>query len=93
MVKVTKKADKAWVTFTFPSVEDIQSVEIVGEWSEWQNEPMRQKKNGEYSITKVLDIGSRFEFGYRTDGGGWHTDDSLPCVASPFGSENAVLDL
>jgi hypothetical protein len=91
MVKVTKKENKAWVTFTFPRSEDVRSVHVAGEWSEWEHEPMKQKKNGEYSITKILNAGERFEFGYKINGEHWHKDGDLPSVTSPFGTENSLL--
>lgn len=93
MIKVTKKEDKAWVTFSFSGAKNINSIDILGEWNEWKKEPMKQKKNGEFSITKILRTGESFEFGYKVNGEAWHKDDSLPSVASPFGSENALLTL
>lgn len=93
MVKVTKKGNKAWVTFAFAPREDITSVELMGEWSEWKNEAMKQKKNGEFSITKVLKTGNNYEFGYRVNGIVWNHDPECPSVPSPFGSENSLLEL
>lgn len=91
MVKTTKKGNKVWVTFTFPANNDAESVHVVGEWSEWAHEPMKQKKSGEYSVTKILDAGKRFEFGYKVNGERWHTDETLPSTPSPFESENSLL--
>lgn len=93
MVKTTKKEDKVWATFTFPASDDAKSVYVVGEWSEWANEPMKKKKNGEYAITKIFNAGERFEFGYRVNGEIWQKDESLPSIPSPFESENSLLIL
>lgn len=93
MIKVTKKDNKAWVTFTFPNNDDAKSVHVVGEWSEWANEPMKRKKNGDYSITKVFNTGERFEFGYKINGESWLHDHTLPSVPTPFNSHNSLLEL
>ena len=47
MIKITKKGNKAWVTFTLPSTEG-ENVEISGEWNNWENEAMKVKKSGEF---------------------------------------------
>lgn len=93
MVKVTNKKNKVWVTFTFPKNDEAKSVHVVGEWSEWEHEPMKQKKNGDYAITKVFNAGERFEFGYKINNDLWHKDSTLPSVPSPFDSENSQLTL
>jgi len=93
MMKITTKSDKAWVTFTITPEEGTQSVELMGEWNEWAPEAMKQKKNGEFYVTRVFKIGDTFQFGYRVDGCQWCIDESLPACPSPFGSENALLSL
>lgn len=91
MVKITKKGKKAWVTFTVQP-ENATDVEIIGEWNEWKAEPLKMKKNGDYYITKVLETGKSYQFGYRIDGH-WVCDDQSQCVRSPYGSENSLLEL
>jgi 1,4-alpha-glucan branching enzyme len=93
VIKITKKGNKAWVTFAVAPSETLASVEVAGEWNDWKNEPMKQKKNGEYAITKVLKTGNSYQFGYRINGESWQKEDELPAVASPFGSENSLLKL
>jgi len=92
MVKVTKKGNKAWVTFSLPAGTG-EKVEICGEWNEWKHEPMKVKKSGEFYITKVLKCGEDYQFGYRVNGQAWECDDELGCVSSPFGSNNSLLEL
>ena len=43
MLGITKKGEKAWVTFTAP-VEESEAVELMGEWNDWEPEAMKQKK-------------------------------------------------
>jgi 1,4-alpha-glucan branching enzyme len=92
MIKITKKGNKAWVTFTLPSTEG-ENVEICGEWNNWENEAMKVKKSGEFYITKVLKTDTNYQFGYLINGHEWRCDDEIGCVASPFDSKNSLLEL
>ncbi|BDY11737.1 isoamylase early set domain-containing protein [Hydrogenimonas cancrithermarum] len=92
MIKVTKKGKKTWVTFTTPAIA-CESIEIKGSWNDWEAEPMKRKKSGEFYITKVLPTGENYEFGYLCDGREWMTEETLPTVGTVFGSENSVLKL
>lgn len=92
-MKITKKAGKAWVTFAFTPKESVEKVEVLGEWNDWKPEAMKQKKNGEFYITKVLEDGKSYQFGYRINDCEWHIDYEMPRLPSPFGSENALLEL
>jgi 1,4-alpha-glucan branching enzyme len=93
MVTVKKNGQKAWVTFTFSPIEQVESIVVSGEWNEWQEEPMKQKKSGDYSITKVLKAGNSFQFGYKINGNEWRIEEECPAVASPFSSQNSLLEL
>ena len=92
MVKVTKKGDKAWVTFSVVSSSG-EKVSICGEWSDWQDEPMKVKKSGDLYITKVLPIGREYQFGYRINNDIWQCENELESVPSPYGSRNALLKI
>jgi len=92
MIKITKKGKKAWVTFTLPSTVG-ESVELSGEWNDWENEAMKVKKSGEFYITKVLKIDANYEFGYLVNADEWQCDDVLGCVSTPFNSHNSLLEL
>ena len=93
MIKTKQNGKKVWVTFTVAGSEDIQDVAVCGAWNDWKCEPMKRKKNGEYSLTKVLPAGSSFEFGYKINGEAWLPESECCTVPSPFGSENALLEL
>ncbi len=92
MVKITKKGDKAWVTFSIVP-EGFDDVCVCGEWNDWQDEQMKMKKSGEFYITKVLPVNKEYQFGYRTNKDQWYSDDELESVPSPFGSYNALLKI
>ena len=93
MLNIKQKDTKTWVTFTFTPSDSAESVSVAGEWNEWQEEPMKQKKSGEFYITKVLKTGECFQFGYKVNGDGWFTDEDCSKVASPFAGENSLLQL
>lgn len=93
MITTKKNGEKVWVTFTFAPLQTVDEVAVAGEWNEWQEEPMKQKKSGDFSITKVLKAGSRFEFGYKVNGSEWMTEEECPSVPSPFASQNSLLEL
>ena len=92
MIKITNKGKRAWVTFSMPG-ENIQSATLSGAWNDWKSEPMKQKKSGEFYLTKVLPTGHSYEFGYTINDNEWHCDEELGCVASPYGSDNSLLVL
>ena len=92
MVKVTTKGKKSWVTFSVEP-DGIENINICGEWNDWNDEPMKLKKSGEYYITKILPVDNQYQFGYRINEDEWHCDSDLESVASPFGSHNALLKI
>jgi len=93
MIKTKQNGKKVWVTFTVTPSEGTREVALCGAWSDWEDEPMKMKKNGEFYVTRVLPAGSRFEFGYKINGSEWSVDEDCAAVESPFGTFNAVLEL
>jgi len=92
MVSIKKNKNKVWVTFTYIPKNDVDAVMLVGEWSGWEDEPMKRKKNGDFYLTKIFKIKSNYQFGYRCNNT-WQIDESCASVCSPFDSENALLTL
>jgi len=88
MLRIKKSKNRVWVTFI---VEEGNEVYIKGSWNHWRKEPLKRRKNGTFSITKILKPG-RYEFGYEIDGE-WKTEHSLPSVATPFHSKNSLLEV
>ena len=91
MLKITKKVNKVWVTFSMVPTADGE-VLLCGEWSDWKDEKMKVKRSGEYYLTKVLSAGKSYQFGYKT-GDIWSCDNEVESVESPFGSKNSLLRL
>jgi hypothetical protein len=93
MIVIKKNGQKTWVTFSYTPVDKIDDIAVSGAWNEWKVEPMKLNRNGIYSITKILKSDSTFEFGYRLNGNEWITEEKCPSVASPFATQNSLLEL
>lgn len=93
MLTIKKNGQKVWVTFTFAPSEPVDGVSVSGAWNDWKEEPMKQKKSGEYYITKVLKSGNTFEFGYKVNEDAWVTESECASVPSPYFSHNSLLEL
>lgn len=93
MITIKKSGEKVWVTFSYTPVQTIEDISVVGEWNEWKEEPMRLKKNGDYSLTRVLKPENSFQFGYKVNGDEWITEENCPSINSPFASQNSLLEL
>jgi 1,4-alpha-glucan branching enzyme len=84
--------NQCWVTFEVPPSEGVERVEIVGEWNDWQPEPMHPRKDGTYSLTKRFRTGQVYRFRYRINGNEWRNDEQADgYVPNPFGGEDSVV--
>ncbi|MFO7718267.1 MAG: isoamylase early set domain-containing protein [Thermodesulfobacteriota bacterium] len=73
-----------------------QTAALVGDFNDWDptRTPMQALKKGGFSAVLDLAPGSRYEFRYLLDGQFWLNDQEADGVcASPYGSENSVLEL
>ena len=93
MLTIKKNGNKVWVTFTFSPIYAVENVAVSGEWNEWKEESMKQKKNGDYYITKVLNVGDNFQLGYKVNHNDWTIEEECPSLPSIFGSQNSLLQL
>lgn len=85
------------VTFTLPADAASESACVVGSFNEWSDSatPMKlDKKKGVWTSKAVQLKPGRHSFRYFVDGHAWHNDDAADATeATPFGSENSVIDL
>lgn len=54
---------------------------------------MKQKKSGEFSMTKILKVGSQFQFGYKINSQDWILEENCPSIVSSLGTNNSLLEL
>ncbi|MEA2048134.1 MAG: hypothetical protein U9O64_06755 [Campylobacterota bacterium] len=93
MLSIKQNGQKVWVTFTYTPVSEVEHVAILGEWSEWKEEPMKQKKSGDYYITKIFKAGDSYQFGYRVNQSDWIIDETCTSVLSPYETQNSLVSL
>jgi 1,4-alpha-glucan branching enzyme len=85
------------VTFRLPSLAatDAKTVCLVGDFNKWNihANPMKRKKNGDYTISLELTEGHEYQFRYLIDGTRWENDwNADKYVESPYGgSDNSVV--
>ncbi len=93
MIKLKKNGSKAWVTFTVKGDKDLKNVQIAGSWSNWKKENLKQKKNGDFYITKILPAGQIYEFRYILNSKEWANDEDAISVTNSFGSVNSAIEV
>ena len=91
-VEITPKVKKATVTFKTPARESAEQAVLTGDWNNWEAIEMKKNSDGTFSVKANINLGKSYQFGYSIDGI-WTTDSDLPFAASPFGTENSILDL
>ncbi len=79
------------------TVQNAQTVHIVGEFNDWSTDetPMNKLKNGAFTITLELDLNREYQFRYLVDQRTWINDpESDKYVPTEFsGTDNSVIVL
>ena len=91
-IEIAQKEKKATVTFTSQARGDASHATLSGEWDNWTAWTMKKNTDGTFSVKITINSGKSYQFGYSIDGN-WTPDTDLPLVASPFGTNNSILDL
>lgn len=82
------------VTFSLPAQVQGDTVFLVGDFNNWQEDvtPMKRNKDGSFSATLELDQGKEFQFRYLVNGSEWHNDwEADRYVPNPFSGDNSVV--
>jgi len=91
-----KPVCKVKLSLSGDQYKSSSSVILVGDFNNWQigETPMKQAKNGAWSVTLDLETGKEYQFRYLIDGSNWENDPVADrFVPSGLGSENSVLVL
>ena len=95
--KPLAKGNATSVTFTLPADAAATSACVVGSFNDWSDSatPMKlDAKKGVWTSKAVQLKAGRHSFRYLVDGETWHNDDAADATeATPFGSENSVIEL
>jgi Carbohydrate-binding module 48 (Isoamylase N-terminal domain) len=66
------------------------SVEVTGDFSDWEPLPMRQDSEGWWTLTRTLAPGL-YRVNVRIDGGGWRVPAGLPAEQDGYGGQAGLL--
>ena len=73
---------------------NVQKVELVGEWNDWKPELMKRKKDGTFWISKRLRAGRSYRFKYLVDGQYWENElEADAQVPNPFGTTDSLINI
>lgn len=90
-----KTKAKCKVTFEIPpKTIKAETVFLVGDFNNWDEEatPLKQMKDGRFTVTLELEPGREYQFRYLVDGINWHNDwQADKYVPNPFIGDNSVI--
>lgn len=93
--KFTPKRTVCKVTFSIPKEWAEKSVQLVGDFNEWdEDSDSLELKNGKWQTTLRLKPETTYRFKYLIDQKRWENDDDADSyVANIFGSEDSILEI
>lgn len=90
----SKTGAKCRVTFKLPAEVEASTVALCGEFNDWNPDtnPMKQLKDGSYSVTVSLDADNSYRFRYLLDGERWENDwEADSYLPNDHGSDDSVV--
>ncbi len=91
----TKPACKVTFVVSAEQAASSDSVVLVGDFNDWQDNVMKKQKNGDFSLTLTLPNNSSFQFRYRLGHNDWRNDEQADdFVPSPVSyDQNSLIRL
>ena len=92
----SKTGSACRVTFKLPASVTADHVTLAGDFNDWDQAktPMKQLKDGSFSVTITLKPGAAYRFRYRLDGERWENDwEADAYLPNAFGSEDSVVEV
>jgi 1,4-alpha-glucan branching enzyme len=77
-----------------PPLEGVQTLNLVGDFNNWSvvEHPLKQDKDGGWSVALTLDGGKDYQFRYFANGDDWHNDWAADrYTPNEHGSDNSVV--
>ena len=98
-LKKTYSKDKKYCTVTFTvtpeAAHNAETVTIAGDFNSWSSTdtPLKQGKDGSFSVTVELPVDHEFQFRYLLDGCRWENDwKADKYIPAPFSNaDNSVV--
>ena len=84
------------VTFQLSREVSAKKVALCGDFNGWKADenPMKKRKDGNFSTTVSLTPGNSYRFRYLIDGKRWENDwDADEYVPNGYGSEDSVINV
>ncbi len=88
------RKDECKVTFSLPTAVQAESVHLVGDFNDWdeQSTPMKKQKDGSFKVTLNLKTGREYQFRYLVNGSEWHNDwQADKYMPNPYIGDNSVV--
>jgi len=92
----TKTGRTCRVTFKLPAEVHTKIAYLLGDFNDWDPtvHPMKQLKDGSFSITISLKPGRHYRFRYLLDGQRWENDWAADNYQpNDYGGEDSVVDV
>lgn len=92
----SKTGKSCRVTFKLPAEVNAETVHLCGEFNAWSHtsHPMKQLKDGSFSLTVSLEPGQSYRFRYLLDGQRWENDwEADAYEANEHGSEDSLVNV
>ncbi len=93
--KVLRSSEKVAVTFEMPATIACDSLSLVGDFNDWDQDatPMKRRVDGSWSKTVNLMPG-KYRYRYLADGETWHNDWRADAYEpNEYGQEDSVVSI
>ena len=85
---------KVAVTFEMPASIWADSIHVVGDFNEWSHtaNPLKQRSDGVWQATILLEAGRDYQFRYLINGKDWQNDwQADRYTPNPYNADNSVV--
>ena len=89
-----KTKDAVKVTFSLPEAVQGETVFLVGDFNNWDENAtaMKRQKNGSFTVILDLEKGREYQFRYLVNGSEWHNDwEADKYVPNPYTGDNSIV--
>ncbi|MCP4424749.1 MAG: glycoside hydrolase [Chloroflexi bacterium] len=88
----TKTGNYCRVTFKLPAEVETETAVLCGDFTNWDEKPMKQLKDGSFSVTLSMPAPQTYRFRYLLDDGRWENDwEADAYEPNEHGSDDSIL--
>lgn len=92
----SKTGSNCRVTFKLPAEVNAKKVSLCGEFNDWDvvAHPMKELKDGSFSLTLSLESGRAYRFRYLLDGERWENDWAADAyLPNSYGGDDSIVQV